>query len=137
MEHRWNVRTPVQAQAIVYHPRFGSRIGTVCDASASGAFIALCAVERPRNATVSLSLPFVDARGAELLHLGALVVRADDSGLGVMLLIQDEATCRAVQRWIQASRPRPRTVMPTARVIPFPVRPAVWHVEARAPRRPR
>lgn len=121
MEHRWNARTAVSAHAIVYHPRFGSCVGSACDASLGGAFIELSGGGYPRGAPVTLSLPFADARGSELLQLGAVVVRADDVGIGVMLLDHGEAATRMLRRWIDASR-RPRVRGRTAQVIPFPAR---------------
>ena len=126
MEHRWNARTAVAAHAIVYHPRLGSCVGSVCDASLGGAFIELGGDEYPRNTRVTLSLPFVDARGSELLQLRAVVVRADDAGVGVMLLERDAAATRMLRRWIDASQ-RIRGRGQTAQVIPFRVRPCARH----------
>jgi hypothetical protein len=101
MEHRWNTRVEITAPAVIHHPREGSCIGIVRDASPGGVFIDLVNGACPLNSPVTLVLP-IDR--TDMLEVPAMVVRVDPFGVGVMFLEHDDDVALALRRWVDRSR---------------------------------
>ncbi len=83
MEHRWNVRLPIQTEVALHHPTLGRVRGLTRDISFEGMYVETGPVQVDSKVLVSIEFDMGGGHGG-MLRIPAFVIRTDHEGIGLM-----------------------------------------------------
>jgi hypothetical protein len=83
MEHRWNLRTPVEVNVTLNYSKLGLITAKTRDLSLGGAYVKADSVNLGKHAMVEVLFPSKRNGADDLVNVSATVVRSDSRGLAL------------------------------------------------------
>ena len=82
MEHRWNIRTPVEVGVTVNYSQLGLISARTRDLSLGGAYLETSSVNLGKHSILEIVFPKENKLG-QVVNLPATVVRSDENGVAI------------------------------------------------------
>ena len=99
MEHRTNLRLPVEFSVLLNYQKLGLIAGKIKNISPEGAFVATQAVNIPRHQLLEIAFKFPGQASNTTHRLEALVVHVKQDGMGLMFVGAEAPVLNAFTRF--------------------------------------
>ncbi len=83
MEHRWNLRTPVEVSVTLNYSKLGLISAKTRDLSLGGAFIKTDSVDLGKHVMLEVMFPSKRDGAQDLVNVSGTVVRKDNGGMAI------------------------------------------------------
>lgn len=116
IEHRWDVRIPLDIAVTLHHPTLGSLSGELTNICDGGACVATGATRLPRNARFEVVATLPDGGVVRIVRLPVLIIWSITGAAGAMFCHLDEASAAARNALLAHARTNLGRHLPPARI---------------------